>query len=438
MFLIVRIVAATLLAMGGLWAAGTPDGRPNVILCMTDDQGWGDTGYHGLTKIKTPALDSMAANGMRFDRFYAAAPVCSPTRASVLSGRHPFRSGVFSPGSSWRTQELTLAEVLKTAGYATGHFGKWHLNGVSGPGKPLTSDDPLGPGRCGFDEWLSVSNYFEVDWEFGHNGTPVKTAGDGSDVIVAQALEWIGTQTKQGKPFLVVIWFGNPHTPHQPTANDLAIAGGDRYYGELVGVDRAMGTLRSGLRNLAIADQTMVWFNSDNGAAGAGSNGIFRGKKGTVYEGGIRVPGILEWPKRIKPSHTAIPVCTSDIYPTVLEAAGVTVKNQVLPLDGISLIPLLDGRMTERPRPIGFWHNGRATMNRDQGSAAWSDNRYKLHKFTAKNSTTPAYELYDLVADPRESRNLAADQPDITAKMKAELEAWQESVLTSLQGKDYQ
>ena len=111
---------------------------------------------------------------------------------------------------------------------------------------------------------------------------------------------------------------------------------------------------------------------------------------------------------------------------------------QVLPLDGISLIPLLDGRMTERPRPIGFWHNGRATMNRDQGSAAWSDNRYKLHKFTVKNSTTPAYELYDLVADPRESRNLAADQPDITAKMKAELEAWQESVLTSLQGKDYQ
>lgn len=435
--LFVRILAGIVLAMGGLWAAEPAEVRPNVILCMTDDQGWGDTGYNGLTKIKTPALDSMAANGLRFDRFYSAAPLCSPTRASVLSGRHPFRSGVFNPGSPWRTQELTIAESLKAAGYATGHFGKWHLNGVSGPGKPLTSEDPLGPGRFGFDEWLSVSNYFELDWEFGHNGTPVKKTGDGSDVIVAQALEWIAAQTKNGKPFLAVVWFGNPHTPHQPTASDLAAAGGDKYYGELVGVDRAMGSLRSGLRKFGIADQTMVWFNSDNGAANDGSNGTFRGKKGTVFEGGVRVPGILEWPKRIKPSHTAIPVCTSDIYPTVLEAAGITVTAQVLPLDGISLMPLLDGRMTERPRPIGFWHNGNKNLTPDQGHAAWSDNRFKLHKFTDKNAKELTYELYDLVSDPTESKNLAKEQPDLMGKMKAELEAWQESVLNSLKGQDY-
>jgi arylsulfatase A-like enzyme len=436
--LIIRVLVGTVLALGSIWAAETGDVRPNVILCMTDDQGWGDTGYNGLKAIKTPALDSMAANGLRFDRFYSAAPLCSPTRASVLSGRHPFRSGVFNPGSPWRTQELTLAETLKAAGYATGHFGKWHLNGVKGPGKPLTSDDPLGPGHFGFTEWLSVSNYFEVDWEFGHNGTPVKKTGDGSDVIVAQALEWIAVQSKNGQPFLAVVWFGNPHTPHQPTASDLAAAGGDKYYGELVGVDRAMGTLRSGLRSFGIADHTMVWFNSDNGAWNDGSNGTFRGKKGTLFEGGVRVPGLLEWPKRIKPSHTSIPVCTSDIYPTVLAAAGITVAKQVLPLDGINLMPLLDGQMTERPRPIGFWHDGSENMTRDQGHAAWSDNRFKLHKITNKNAKEPTYELYDLVDDPTESRNLAQDKPDLTATMKSALDAWQESVLNSLAGKDYQ
>jgi arylsulfatase A-like enzyme len=150
-----------------------PDVRPrnpNIILCMTDDQGWGDVSYNGLKQIQTPALDAMAAEGMRFNRFYAAHPSCSPTRASVLTGRHPNRMGVFWPGMPLRKQEVTIAQAVKRAGYVTGHFGKWHLNGVAGFGKPIAASDPLGPGRFGFDEWFSVSNWFDLDWTFSHNG----------------------------------------------------------------------------------------------------------------------------------------------------------------------------------------------------------------------------------------------------------------------------
>ncbi len=434
----IRTLLISTLAIVAVYAADVIADVPNVVLCMTDDQGWGDTSYNGLDKIKTPILDTMAASGLRFDRFYAAAPVCSPTRASVLSGRHPFRSGVFLFGSPWRVQEYTIAEALKGAGYTSGHFGKWHLNGISGPGKPVLAKDPLSPGACGFDEWFSTSNYFELNWTFGHVDKEEQTTGDGSDVIVSQALQWMEQQSVNKKPFMAVIWFGSPHTPFQPLDADLAAAGGNKYYGELVAVDRAMGTLRDGLRKLGVADNTILWFNSDNGATGAGSNGNFRGKKSSIYEGGLRVPGIIEWPKRIKPSQSSIPVCTSDIYPTILAAAHVTaVPQQVVPLDGINLMPLIEGTMTERPQPIGFWHGGKKGMDRNTGHAAWSDNRYKLHKIAPKKNDAITYELYDLVDDPYEKKDIATDKPEVVEKMKSELEVWQDSVIKSLNGEDY-
>ena len=188
---------------------------PNIVLCMADDQGWGDVSYNGLTKIKTPNLDAMAAAGLRFNRYYAQQS-CSPTRASVMTGRQQNRSGVFWPGMALRKQETTLAHAMKTAGYATGHFGKWHLNGVAGAGKVIPDSDPLSPRNLGFDESFSVSNYFETDWTFGHNGVPEKTSGDGSEVIVAQALKFIGQAADKKQPVFAVVWFGSPHAPHQP------------------------------------------------------------------------------------------------------------------------------------------------------------------------------------------------------------------------------
>jgi arylsulfatase A-like enzyme len=408
---------------------------PNIVLCMTDDQGWGDVSYNGLKDIKTASLDEMAAAGLRLNRFYAAAPVCSPTRGSVMTGRHPNRYGCFLYGFPLRPQENTIAQALKSAGYMTGHFGKWHLNGVSGAGKVIPADDPLSPGKFGFDEWLSVSNFFDLNWTLSRKGTPEKFTGDGSEYIVGEALKFIGQAKEQKKPFLTVIWFGNPHSPHQALPDDLKQANGSAYYGEILAIDRSMGKLRNELRKQGLADNTLVWFCSDNGAIGPGSTGGLRGKKGSVWEGGVRVPGIVEWPARIqKPFASDVPACTSDIYPTILEIAGVKVPNQVQPLDGISILPLLDGKLTERPQPIGFWHYGGqpAAFGKNGGQAAWTENQYKLVRLAAEK-----YELYDLKNDPTEKKDLAAEKPEVVANMKKALDSWQESVLKSHRGEDY-
>jgi arylsulfatase A-like enzyme len=441
----IRAFAAIPLVLSSAVVAAEPAparaAKPNIILCMTDDQGWGDASYNGLKAIPTPNLDAMAAAGLRFDRFYSAHPSCSPTRASVMTGRHPNRSGVFWPGMPLRKQEMTIAQAVRTAGYATGHFGKWHLSGGKpGMGRALPASDPLHPGHFGFDEWFTVSNWFDTDWTFSHQGEPVKVPGDGSDAIVAQALKFIAMNAQRDTPFLAVVWFGSPHIPLKPTAADLQAAGGSPYYGELRGVDRAMGTLRARLRQLGIADHTMLWFNSDNGAwlnpkaatpDENGSNGVLRGGKGEVWEGGIRVPGLIEWPARIKqPSATSVPVVTSDIYPTIVELLGIKLPNQNLPLDGISLLPLIDGKMTQRPAPIGFWAHGNGSLA--NGPAAWNDNRYKLHKLPGGK-----YELYDIPADISEKSDLAAQHPEVVARMKAELKNWQQSVLASNRGEDY-
>ena len=214
-----KVCIALMLALSSVAQSAEPS-RPNIILCMTDDQGWGDVGYNGLTKIKTPNLDAMAAAGLRFNRFYAQ-QTCSPTRAAVLTGRHPNRMGVFWPGMKLRTEETTLATLVRNAGYTTGHFGKWHLNGVAGPGKIVAESDPLSPRNVGFDESFSVSNYFELDWAFGRNGVEEKVTGDGSEAVVSEALKFIGSAAEKKKPFFVLVWFGSPHVPHKPLPADL-------------------------------------------------------------------------------------------------------------------------------------------------------------------------------------------------------------------------
>ena len=269
--------------------------RPNVILVMADDQGWGDTGYNGHPQLKTPNLDAMAAAGLRLNRFYTAHFNCSPTRASVMTGRHPHRMGTFSPGRPIRAEELTVAKVLQEAGYATGHFGKWHLNGKNGdrntkvlPGRAILAEDPLSPGKLGFDEWVSADNFFDLDPVLGRNGVPEKFEGDGSDVAMGEALKFIRRQAAEKRPFLAVVWFGNPHVPHEALPADRRLYDGlpdseQNYYGEISGIDRNVGRLRSALRELQVAENTLVWYCSDNGgAAGPRSTGNLRGSKGTL------------------------------------------------------------------------------------------------------------------------------------------------------------
>ena len=255
---------------------------------MADDQGWGDMAYNGHPMLKTPNFDKAAATGIRFDRFYAAAPVCSPTRASVMTGRHPNRMGVFKWGYPMRPQEITVAEALKTAGYATAHFGKWHLGSVR-------RNSPAHPGNNGFDEWLSAPNFYDNDAILSRSGTAVQTKGESSIVTVDASLDWIRENADGEKPFLAVVWFGSPHGPHQAVKQDRDPYADQpnnvqHFLGEITGMDRAFGKLRDGLSDLGIRENTILWYCSDNGALPrVGSTGGLRGYKGKVYEGGLLV-----------------------------------------------------------------------------------------------------------------------------------------------------
>lgn len=420
-------------------ALSAVEAKPNIVLVMTDDQGLSDIGYNRAlnpqgAKLVTPELDRLAGEGLRLDRAYAAAPVCSPTRAAVLTGRHPYRYGVWCYGDPLRAQERSLAQDLAAAGYATGHFGKWHLEGQRGPGTAVAADNPLGPSAFGFQEWRSLSNFFETDPVFGSAKGPVQGSGDGSEAVAEQANAFIAAAAKAKRPFLAVLWFGSPHVPHQPLPADLQAAGGNAKFGELLGVDRAVGSLRAQLAKAGVERDTLIWYTSDNGSDDSSGCGGLRGKKGSVYEGGLRVPGILHWPERIKPGRSALPVVSSDIRPTVLALCGAKDGAAGRPGDGVDLSPLIAGKaMGQRP-PICFWYEGKGKVKKpepDRGSAAILDGSLKLHR------TPKGWELYDLAADPAEARNLAEKQPNEVERLRALLETWQTSVVASYAGKDY-
>ena len=405
--------------------------RPNIVLIMTDDQGWGQTGYYKHPVLKTPHLDAMAANGLRFDRFYAAGPVCSPTRASVLTGRSPERTGVPSHGHPLRRQEKSLAAALQTAGYATGHFGKWHLNGLRGPGVPVLGDDTHHPGVFGFDEWLTVTNFFDMNPIMSRRGEFEEFKGDSSAVIVDEALKFITASAQADKPFCAVIWDGSPHSPFVASAADCKPFAkldtkSQHHYGELVAFDRAVGKLRAGLRELDVAENTIVWFCSDNGGLSGikpDTVGGLRGNKGSVYEGGIRVPGIVEWPAGIKPRVTKYPASTMDIFPTLADLLDLPADAQLSEVDGRSLQKLFAEEIGPREAPIPF---------RFGSGGAWIDNDYKL--VATKRGQ---FELYHLVDDVAEETNLADDEPKQFDQMKKDYLAWSRAVDASIAGKDY-
>ena len=411
--------------------------KPNIILVMTDDQGWGQVGYMNHPLLKTPNLNAMAENGLRFNRFYAAAPVCSPTRASVLTGRANDRCGVFSHGYALRLEEKTIAQALKKAGYATGHFGKWHLDGLRGPGVPVLADDPHSPGAVGFDEWLTVTNFFDVNPVMGRKGKFEEFKGDSSEVIVDEALKFITKQKEANKPSFTVIWYGSPHNPFYALDKDLVpfkslkkeIA--RKHHAEIRAMDRSVGTLRKGLRDLGIADNTLIWFNSDNGGlknneTEIDSVGGLRGNKGTMYEGGLRVPGIIEWPAGIKPQVTDYPASTMDIMPTVLDILGLSKDNMLSVVDGDSLKPLFQAKVAKRQKPITFHYSN--------SKAAIIDNNFKIIQM---NIAKDSYELYDLEKDPKESKNLINSMPEVADKLKGMLKEFTASVKNSVEGKDY-
>ncbi|MGB7345716.1 MAG: sulfatase-like hydrolase/transferase [Pirellulaceae bacterium] len=407
--------------------------RPNIILVMADDQGWGQTGYYNHPVLKTPNLDAMAAAGLRFDRFYAGAPVCSPTRGCVLTGRANDRIGVLSHGYALRRQEITIAQVLQKAGYTTGHFGKWHLNGIRGPGVPVLHSDTHHPGHFGFQSWLSVTNFFDRDPILSRSGTFEEFEGDSSEIVIDETLKFVRRQNKIRQPFFAVVWYGTPHDPFKAADDDSEAfkeldAASQQHYGELVAMDRSIGTLRAGLREIGIANNTLVWFCSDNGGLPKiepSTVGGLRGNKGTIYEGGLRVPGIIEWPAQIEPRISRFPASVLDILPTLLDVTGLEYPDAERPLDGITIRKLFTDSLVVRDKPIPFRHTGKAAL---------IDNRFKL---LTNKIESGEFMLYDLQSDPAESKDISDREPVIANRMRMQLMDWSESVDLSAAGKDY-
>ena len=468
-FAVIGIILSLIPAGVSLTAFQSNADKPNIILVMADDQGWGDTGYNGHPFVQTPALDAMAKSGLVFDRFYAAAPVCSPTRASVLTGRTPMRTKVTNHGRYMRPHEQTIAETLKSAGYVTGIFGKFHL----GSGQP---DSPCNPAGAGFDEWVVGLNFFDNDPYLSRNGKVEHREGKGSVILMDDALAFLKQHKDGDRPMFTVIWFPSPHDPHEEVPDgpnlyaDQENAG---YYREITLLDQQIGRLRGELKSMGIAENTILWYCSDNGGLVQETSGG-RAKKGSIYEGGLRVPAILEWPARKLQGRTAVPVSTCDLFPTLLSMAGVE-SDFPHQLDGIDLSDIIAGKVQKRSKPLGFWHKfqqGQATWsdrilkaimekqqagapepydpprmrkdvdafpqfaeNNATGHAAWNDWPWKLHRIDGER-----YELYNLERDPLETTDLSTqpEQRQRLQRMQKELDAWMRSVVRSLNGKDYQ
>lgn len=454
-------------------AISLADERPNIVIIMADDHGYGDTGYTGHPFVKTPHLDAMAESGVVFNRFYASAPVCSPTRASFMTGRHPFRTNVPNHGHYMRPAEKTVAEALKSSGYVTGHFGKWHIGSVQ-------PDSPTNPGGAGFDEWLSGLNFFDNDPYLSRNGKYEHLKGAGTVISMDATIDFLKRHCHDDRPMFTVTWFPSPHDPQEEIPDGLVNAGklyNDEktnkpgYFREITLLDQQVGRLQVALRDLGIEKNTLFIYCSDNGGLVRESSGG-REKKGSIYEGGLRVPAIFQWPARYQGRIIETPVFTSDLYPTLVAIAGAKVSPQPQ-LDGIDLTPILDGTSPTHP-PMGFWHGfqkgestwsdriikslmeaeqsgkpnpfpGRRLKNVNEypdldendlhGHAAWNSWPWKLHRIEQNGKVK--IELYHLIDDPMEKNDLSSREPERTAKMLLSLETWQRSVLRSWSGRDY-
>lgn len=454
--------------------------RPNVVIILADDLGWGDVAYNGNSIVQTPALDRLAADGVRMDRFYAQAPSCSPTRASALTGRNGYRFGVIRANNGrMEPEERTIAEFLSDRGYATGHFGKWHLGTLSrdvADGKRGGTEKGVGyyapPWDNGFQVCFSteskvptwnpmerpnnsVATYWSprqtaddpADWtDFGttywtgeDQPATGDLTGDDSRLIMDRALPFMADAVKSGQPFLSVIWF---HAPHMPVVAgpEFTALYPDRtsfeqhYFGSITALDAQIGRLRAALEDMGAWNNTLLVFGSDNGPESIdhsatepapGSAGIFRGRKRSLHEGGVRVPGIVSWPVALPGGRASVlPLTTSDLFPSLVNLVGGTEVGAVTPIDGIDALSLLRAGSEERDSPIPFEFVGQIAL---------IDNCWKLYS----DDDGATFSLYDLEADPTESDDIAATQPERVTAMREKLAAWRESCRASSTGADY-
>ncbi len=435
--------------------------RPNVILIMTDDQGYGDLGITGNPHVKTPVIDKFARESIRFNDFYVS-PVCAPTRSSLMTGRFSLRTGVrdtYNGGAIMATSEITIAEMLKAAGYTTGNFGKWHL-GDNYPSRPNDQgfEESLihlsgGMGQVGdFTTWFQGdSSYFNpILW---HNGKMEKYNGYCTDIFAEQAIRFI--EKNKQTPFFCYLAFNAPHTPLQVP---------DKYYQQYKNIDPAsgfekdnrpfqkmseknkedarkvyamvsciddnIGKLFQKLDELKIAENTLVIFMTDNGPQQTRYVAGMRGLKGSVYRGGVRVPFYLRYPaKYTEDKDIETTAAHIDILPTLAEICNAKLPTDRI-IDGKSLVPLLNGKTVDwADRSLFFYWTRRYPEL--YNNIALQKNNYKLAGHTDYNSAIENFELFDVKQDPYEQKNIVADKKDMAKSLKTELDKIYNELITS-------
>jgi arylsulfatase A-like enzyme len=445
-FIILRPAAAgslcllLALAAGPLDAADTPAAKPNVIFYLTDDMGWADPSCYGNTEVKTPNIDRLAAEGVRFTQFYCASPICSPSRTGFTTGMFPARWNITdylhdragnrrSECADWLDPKApTLARALQQAGYATAHIGKWHMGG----GRDV--NDAPWPKAYGFDEswttWEGMGPSIEQDF-------PGIKAYERTAKFVDKAIDFI--KRHKGQPFYLNLWPNEVHDPHIPDPEfrakyDGARMGEANFDAVLDKYDTQLGRLLDCLQAEGLAGNTIVVFASDNGPnppfAKHRRTGGLRGMKWSLHEGGIRMPCIVRWPARI-PAGIVDALTISgavDLLPTICALAGVAAPKDVA-LDGEDLSAAWRGTPVRRTKPL-FWEYGRnqgfikpQEVDRSP-NVAMRDGKWKL-LINADGTDT---QLYDLEADPNESNNLAEMRPAIAGKLGAQALAWRRSL----------
>ena len=448
------VLAAVLSGMCS--CAGTPTDSPssarNVILIMTDDQGFGDFGFAGNPVIRTPNFDALAAQSSRLANFYVS-PVCAPTRASLLTGRHAQRTRAFDTyigRAMMDPDEVTVAEILRDTGWSTGIFGKWHL----GDCYPMRAMDQ------GFDEALvhrgggigqpsdppgGERKY--TDAVLFHNGEQVETKGYCTDVYFDRAIEWMGDQHRKKRPFFAYIPTNAPHGPFHDVPGelleyyksiDLSPARFPQRYGHMLparhdanrlarvfamieNIDQNIGKLLAALERMGIADDTLVLFLVDNGPNTRRYVGGFRAMKGSIYEGGVRSPLLARWPRRLPAGAVNDGIAAHyDLLPTILDACGVAVPAGVR-LDGHSVLPLLENKRVEGPDRHVFIQAHRGDKPVRYHNCLVRSQRFKLVNPSGfgreLDRVEPDFELYDLQADPYETKNVANVYPEVVAEM---------------------
>ncbi len=424
------LATASLTAAASFTAFSQPRQRPNILVILTDDQGWGDLSVNGNTNLSTPRIDSLARDGALFDRFFACS-VCAPTRAEFLTGRYHPRGGVrgVSTGAErLNLDEVTIAETFRDAGYATASFGKWH-NG---------SQFPYHPNARGFQEYYGFTSghwgaYFNP--ELDHNGQLTRGKGFITDDLTTHAIGFI--RQHRAKPFFCYLALNTPHSPMQvpdgyfekfrnttpklravnPASEDLAHTRAVLAMCE--NIDANVGRVLDTLDQLRLAEDTIVLYLSDNGPNGWRWNGGMKGRKGSLDEGGLRVPCLFRWKNHI-PAGLRIPEIAAaiDLLPTFADLAQTPLISKK-PLDGRSLKPLLLGQKSKWPERMIFTMQNRRTTVRTQ--------QYRLDATSA---------LFDMETDPQQSRNIAADRPEVAATLRAAVAAWSKEMLPMVAAED--